>query len=69
MGLTTRQEGVYHIIIDAQANKAGRVAQMTELHEMCHVAQWGHGDMDPHGPLFQSCMHRLADENAFDNLW
>lgn len=69
MGLTTHENGAYRISIDADSNKAVRVAQMTLLHEMCHVAQWGHEDMNPHGPKFQACMHRLADEGAFDQLW
>ncbi len=69
MGITQRLEGVYHITIDIEFNKAARVSQMTVLHEMCHEAQWGNDGLDVHGPKFQTCMHRLAAAGAFDLLW
>ena len=69
MGITFRENDVFHIVIDLKTNRAGRVAMFTELHEMCHESQWNLHEAEVHGPKFQSCMHRLADLGAFDNLW
>ena len=58
-----------------EMNRAFLPAQVeTELylfHEMCHVETWvaSHKLKDQHGEYFQSCMRRLADEGAFNDLW
>lgn len=40
-------------------------ANLTLLHEMCHLDTGEH----EHTSRWQACMHRLASEGAMDNLW
>jgi len=42
-----------------------KAAEMTLLHEMCHLALGNYG----HGPTFQREMRRLALAGAFDRIW
>jgi hypothetical protein len=62
----------YTIYIDRKSNVASITWMLTELHEMCHVATM-QAELDAgeteHGPRFQKCMQRLAENGAFDNLW
>lgn len=71
MGQTDRIGPIYHIIISVHYHPSMKEAQITLLHEMCHVQIWQSGltELDQHGPLWKDCMHRLADEGAFDDLW
>jgi hypothetical protein len=57
------------IVISEKYNPSFREAQMTLLHEMCHVKLSPVLVFDDHGPEFQQCMHNLANEGAFDELW
>jgi hypothetical protein len=60
------------IEIDTKSNITGVTEQLSLFHELCHVSTGpyvrAHGE-DPHGPAFTACMHRLADERAFEGLW
>jgi predicted SprT family Zn-dependent metalloprotease len=71
IALTEYSGGFYHI----EFNKKYTVSDITEretlLHEMCHLRQFVEHDdeFDQHGRHWQACMHKLADEKAFENLW
>ena len=41
------------------------------LHESCHVQLYVENDneFNDHGPHWQACMHRLANQGAFEDLW
>lgn len=55
--------------------KTGRTEQMIVFHEMCHIENWVLASQvmknggDPHTPEWNACMHRLANEKAFEGLW
>ena len=62
----------FTIQIDVKSNVAAITAALTLFHEMCHVATMQaelDADEDTHGPRFQKCMLRLAQNGAFSNLW
>ena len=66
MGLTLHRPGGGNLIIlDPNANRIRRVAILTELHEICHVATQ---DFE-HGEKWQGCMLHLAEQGAFADLW
>jgi predicted SprT family Zn-dependent metalloprotease len=48
-----------------------RIRRETLLHEMCHVDVFAlnGAELEEHGPRWQRCMHRVADENGFEDLW
>jgi SprT-like family len=54
------------IRIDPYVNIAPATAQLTEYHEMCHVATQGVDFM--HGPEFQKCIQMLYDKGALKGL-
>lgn len=69
MGRTNRTEtGQFEIRIDRKSNPDAKEALFTLLHEMCHVDMWNK-EFDEHGKLWQYDMHRLSDEDAFEDLW
>ena len=62
----------FHIAINPRLNIDPGAEKMTLLHESCHIyIAVTHEDNEPnnHGPKWQACMHRLANENAFESLW
>lgn len=69
MGLTEGPPFIIYLSDVYQDND--RITLMTEAHEICHVAIAARGqeELDAHGPLFQHCMTRLAEEGAFKDLW
>lgn len=68
MGVTNRHaDGSYTIVLDPKQNPNRRIAEFTEYHEICHIAT--PPEVDQHGPKFQACMLRLAQEGAFKDLW
>jgi len=70
IGLTQhRPDGSYTITIDPKENPARSEALLTLFHETCHIATWNSGFLDVHGPPFQTCMLRLAEKGAFQDLW
>jgi hypothetical protein len=52
--------------LNPYVNIAPATAQLTEYHEMCHVATQGVDFM--HGPEFQKCIRMLFDKGALDGL-
>ena len=75
MGNTTVDgDGRWHITIDRESNPVERQAELTLLHEQCHIyihvtKQDEKPDFDPHGKQFQGCMLDLAHHGAFRLLW
>jgi len=72
MAQTFYENGYYHIAINPRYNESGKTEKLNLLHESCHLYIFvTHEDdeYDDHGPKWQACMHRLADENAFEQLW
>lgn len=79
MGLTeSRSNGTFVISIDIATNPVWKEADLTLLHEMCHVKLKDsinlvpgetNKDWDSHGSGFQSCMIHLAEHGAFNGLW
>jgi SprT-like family len=63
----------FGIEIDTKTNVAGITAELSLLHEMCHVDNMIHNGgvplEDQHGKEFQTCMKTLALEGAFQKLW
>ena len=70
MACTYKDKGDGHFIIHLipKYNVAPDTAHFNLLHESCHVAHWDE-EIEEHGPVFQKCMHRLADLNAFESIW
>jgi predicted SprT family Zn-dependent metalloprotease len=54
---TTRRtyDGVFHISFNPFYVSAERYAELTMLHEMCHIKTWN----DQHGARWQDCMIQL----------
>ena len=70
MALTYSKGGRFFIVLDPKTNNAPRVADLTILHESCHLKNWGQVDgLDQHGPKFQACMKDLVMLGALDDLW
>jgi hypothetical protein len=69
MGVTYEEAGGPLIVISEKYHPSFKEAQMTLLHEMCHVKLRNDHYFDIHGPPFQQCMHDLANQGAFDDLW
>jgi hypothetical protein len=57
-----------HPVIDfnPKFNASETQAEMDLLHEMCHL---DNPQDKVHGLSWMNCMHRLADENAMDDIW
>ena len=70
MGLAWIDEsGTVQIRIDRKMNPVERQADMTLLHEQCHIKLVGKELSDLHGIEFQRCMVDLAERGAFHDLW
>jgi len=75
MGYTWKENsGKFHITVDQETNPVERQAEMTLLHEQCHIEVEIHNlnpkqDFDAHGIEFQNCMVNLATHGAFHDLW
>ncbi len=61
----------YQIEFNIKYGPSPKQEKMTLLHEQCHLEQLVTGQMEfeDHGKKWQACMHRLANEGAFENLW
>ena len=69
MGMTwVDQAGARQIRVDKSTNPVLKQAEMTLLHEMCHV-KTDAKELDSHGLKWQACMVDLADHGAFHDLW
>ncbi len=71
MALTFENSEHYHIAINPKYNISTKSERIDLLHEMCHVQMFIENDyqLDDHGSHWQACMHRLANQGAFENLW
>jgi hypothetical protein len=60
---TTRRtyDGVFHISFNPFYISAERYAELTMLHEMCHIKTWN----DQHGARWRACMIQLDLQGAF----
>jgi hypothetical protein len=63
-GITYQEtENRFVIVLDPKWNTSEAEALDTMRHEACHVATWDVMDPnDVHGPPFQECMKRFAEE-------
>jgi hypothetical protein len=69
MGATWIDEaGVRQIRIDRKTNPVSRQAELTLLHEQCHIKVYGR-ELDMHGIKWQACMVDLAEHGAMHDLW
>lgn len=66
----------YHIRIDRQFNPILKTADISLLHEICHIRLDARGEVPltesdevAHGPKFQACMVDLAQRGAMSDLW
>lgn len=71
MAETFYEAGSYRVAINPKYNLSTKTERINLLHESCHILIFVEHDeeFDDHGPHWQACMHHLADQNAFDNLW
>jgi hypothetical protein len=73
MALTLFSHDHFHIDINLKYNISTKTQRINLLHESCHILVFVEHDDDPefddHGPHWQRCMHSLADQNAFNDLW
>jgi hypothetical protein len=73
MGLTTqRSDGSFLITIDTKTHPLEKEAELTLLHELCHVDDKVAGaseGWDGHSDAFQACMQHLAANGALKDLW
>jgi hypothetical protein len=67
LGNTNKTGNHFTITIDRKWAPADVTLQETMLHEECHVATWKL-EKDDHGKKWQSCMHDLYIQGAFDDL-
>lgn len=65
------QDGFIHMGLNPDFLKGTKTLRLTMLHEQCHIRMFVENahEFDQHGPKWQACMHHLADEGAFEDLW
>ncbi len=72
MGVTVfgSVDGYIHMSFNPAFIKSTKTLRLTMLHEMCHIEGFVEDvhELD-HGPKWQGCMHRLANQGAFEELW
>jgi hypothetical protein len=62
-------ENVRWVILENfQYNQTTSQADLTLLHEMCHIKTWDEPSLS-HGPKWVGCMRDLAKAGSMDNLW
>jgi hypothetical protein len=61
-------DGRFIVRLIPKYNSAPDTAHMNLLHETCHLAHWNE-EFNDHGPVWQRCMHHLADVGAFEAIW
>jgi SprT-like family len=60
------------IYLEAQFQNEPVITYESEIHEMCHVAVDGSAkgpEFDDHGPRWQLCMTRVAEQGGFEGIW
>jgi hypothetical protein len=55
------------IYINPKYNTVEAIAAETVIHESCHAAVYN--EYEDHGPRWQGCMKRLANQGAFEGVW
>ena len=62
---------IIYIRFNRRYEPDGNQARETLLHEMCHIRLKVDSDfeLDNHGQKWQACMHKLANQGAFEDLW
>lgn len=68
LGQTSADGSSFRIDINLALNPSPKESRLTLYHEMCHIYTWQAED-DKHGPRWVACMHNLALQGAFDDLW
>lgn len=71
MAITDQVGSSFSIRFNPKFNISMKQRNVNLLHEQCHISlviekQF---ELDDHGIKWQACMHRLANEGAFENLW
>ena len=76
MADVARGTSEYHVRIDRKFNPILKIADMSLLHELCHIKLDANGEIpltvsddEGHGPKFQQCMVDLASRGAMHDLW
>jgi len=64
-------DGTFRISFNSKFEPSPKQGRETLLHEQCHIQLIveGETELDVHGKKWQSCMHRLANKGAFEDLW
>lgn len=72
MAQTFYENNFYHISINPRFNESRKIEKFNLLHESCHIyifINHEEDEFDDHGSHWQKCMHKLADQGAFELLW
>ena len=76
MADVVRGTSEYHVRVDKRFNPILKTADISLLHEMCHIKLDANGELpltvsndESHGPKFQQCMVDLAVRGAMHDLW
>jgi predicted SprT family Zn-dependent metalloprotease len=71
MAITDYDNGYFHIGINPKFNLSTKTERINLIHEMCHIRGFVEHDdeFDQHGMKWQACMHSVADQNGFNDLW
>lgn len=71
MAITFYDNGRYHIEMNPKYNLSTKTERINLLHESCHIRIFIEHDeeFDDHGPHWQSCMHGLSAQGAFEDIW
>lgn len=71
MAVTDSSGEYYRITFNLKYDPSPKQGRETLLHEQCHIqlAVEKETELDVHGKKWQSCMHRLANMGAFEDLW
>jgi hypothetical protein len=76
MADVVRGTSEYHVRVDKRFNPILKTADISLLHELCHIKLDTSGELpltvsddDAHGPKFQQCMVDLATRGALHDLW
>lgn len=70
MGLTDwdAQRKKFVIYISSKWNPGSSTADLTLIHEMCHVQTFNQ-EFDDHGPKWEQCMVNIAEHGGLHGIW
>ena len=72
MGELSGEDGQWVIRIDKESNPIQRQAEMTLIHEMCHLSDKINGEnegFDGHSYAWETCMENIAARGQFKDIW